>query len=101
MLAWEGKRPIPIVTACMNAKGSPDFALNQVEVTQEEAANGIHFYFAEAELLKAGYEEPFVHFDFEEAPAFLHPAVRQYLGLPSESADPFTTVASEETRCPA
>jgi hypothetical protein len=73
------KHPVTVVTACMRADGCPDFAVTHVAVTQEEAENGIHYYLAEAELLEAGYEEPFVHFDEDEAPAFLLPAVRQYL----------------------
>ena len=73
------KRPVTVVTACMRADGCPDFAVTQVAVTQEEAENGIHYYLVEAELLEAGYEEPFVHFDSDEAPAFLLPAVREHL----------------------
>jgi len=75
------RHPVDVVTACMNRDGTPTFALNTVEVTPEEMANGIHYYFAEANLLEAGYEEPFVHFDEGESPAFLHAAVRQFLGL--------------------
>ena len=41
---WEGTRPIPIVSACMTREGLPTFALNTVEVTAEEAENGLHFY---------------------------------------------------------
>jgi hypothetical protein len=78
-----GKRRIAIVTACMNSNGSPEFVLNEAVVSQEEAENGIHYYLAEADLFLHGYEEPFVHFDQDEAPAFLHPAVRKHLGLPS------------------
>ncbi len=78
---WEGKRPVPVVSACMTREGLPTFALNTAEVTAEEAENGIHFYLVEADLLLAGYEEPFVHFPLDEAPAFLHPAVREHLGL--------------------
>lgn len=96
MPPWEGKRPITIVSACMNANGCPDFALNQVEVTHDEAENGIHFYLVEADLLEAGFEEPFVHFDEFDGPAFLHPAVRQYLGLPTESPVSCILVAPEE-----
>jgi hypothetical protein len=79
MAQWEGKRNIAIVTACMTAAGTPTFVMNEVEVTQDEAENGIHYYLVESELLIAGYEEPFVHFDEDEAPAFLHPAVRESL----------------------
>ena len=78
---------IDIVSACMRKDGLPCFALNHVEVTPQEAENGIQYYLAEADLLEAGYEEPFVHFPLEEAPSFLHPAVRQYLGLPPEAMD--------------
>jgi hypothetical protein len=64
----------------MRPNGFADFALTQVEVTPDEYANGIHLYLAEADLLEAGFEEPFVHFPAEEAPPFLLPAVQQYLG---------------------
>jgi len=69
------------VTACMTRDGLPAFAINEVEVTQDQIDNGIHYYLAEADLLQAGYEEPFVHFSQDEAPSFLHPAVRQYLAF--------------------
>jgi hypothetical protein len=87
------KRAIVIVTACMNRDGTPTFALNEVEATQAEIDNGIHYYLAEADLLQAGYEEPFVHFDETEGPAFLHPAVRRHLRL---SAGDNTHVLAEE-----
>jgi len=76
----EGRRPVTIVSAVMRSDGLPDFAVTQVEVTQDEYENGIHLYLAEAELLEAGYEEPFVHFPQDEAPPFLLPAVKDYLG---------------------
>src|SRR5260221_4512094 len=95
------KRSIAIVTACMNASGYPEFVLNQAEVTQDEAENGIHYYLVESDLLLAGYEEPFVHFDQDEAPAFLHPAVRQHLASPSTVASVSTTHYSEDQECHA
>lgn len=73
------KRTIAIVTACMTKDGLPAFAINEVEVAQDQIDNGIHYYLAEADLLQAGYEEPFVHFGEDESPSFLHPAVRQHL----------------------
>ncbi len=75
----ENKRPITVVSACMTAAGTPEFVLNQVEVTDEEIENGIHYYLVESLLLQASYEEPFVHFDENEAPAFLIPAVQGQL----------------------
>lgn len=93
----KGKEPITIVSACMQANGTPAFAITEVEVTQEELENGIHYYLAEAELLESGYEEPFVHFDENEMPAFLLPAVQQYLRLPANSSDPHHSVALEKT----
>ena len=75
------KGPITLVTACMRADGLPAFALTQVEVSPEEYDNGIHYYLAEADLLEQGYEEPFVHFDENEAPPFLHGAVKEQLDL--------------------
>lgn len=76
----EGRRPVTVVSAVMRSDGLPDFAVTQVEVSQDEYANGIHLYLAEAQLLEAGYEEPFVHFPQDEAPPFLLPAVKDYLG---------------------
>jgi hypothetical protein len=83
-----GKVPVTLVSACMRADGTPGFALTLVEVTQEEHENGVHYYLAEAELLQAGYEEPFVHFDENEAPPFLLPAVQQHLGREAPAAAP-------------
>ncbi len=89
-------RPIAVVTACMTAHGTPEFVLTTVAVTQDEQDNGVHYYLVEADLLEAGYEEPFTHFDETESPAFLHPAVRRHLGL-----SPITTInLSEKNKCP-
>lgn len=74
--------PVSVVSACMRSDGTPAFAINTVAVSHDEEENGIHYYLAEAELMLAGYEEPFVHFVENEAPAFLFPAVRRHLGLP-------------------
>lgn len=79
MTTWEGKRTITVVTACMSADGTPDFSLNTVEVTHDEYENGVHYDLVEDQLADAGYEEPFVHFDDLDSPAFLHPAVEKYL----------------------
>jgi hypothetical protein len=76
-----GKRTVAIVSACMSCDGTPALVLNEVAVSEDEILNGIHYYLAEAQLLNDGYEEPFVHFDQNEAPAFLHAAVRNRLGL--------------------
>jgi hypothetical protein len=90
------KHAVAIVTACMTANGTPAFALNTVAVTQEEEENGEHYCLAEANLGEAGYEEPFVHFDQREAPTFLHPAVRQHLGLLLETNEPITPIIVED-----
>lgn len=89
--------PIAIVTACVNANGTPEFVLNTVCVRPAEQDNGIHYYLAEADLLLSGYEPPFVHFDEFEAPPFLHSAVRRHLGL---SPDPTTHVPTEDAHVP-
>ena len=86
MSSSEEKQRITIITACMRADGLPTFAVTAVDATSEECANGVHYYLAEADLLEAGYEEPFVHFDPAEAPPFLLPAVRAYLGVPAPVA---------------
>lgn len=76
----------------MNPDGTPGFALNTVNVSAEEFANGIHYYLVEAELFTSGFDEPFVHFDETEAPAFLHPAVREHLAS--------SPTSQEEQPCP-
>ncbi len=78
------RQRVAIVTACMRPDGLPTFALNHVEVTAEEYENGVHYALVERLLAQAGcYEEPYVHFTERESPAFLLPAVQQYLGLTS------------------
>ena len=94
----EDRRPIDVVTACMTPQGFPTLVLTTVEVTPDERANAIHYYLAAGELLERGYDEPMVHFDADEAPPFLHPAVRAHGSL---SPDPTTTRQPEEVRCPA
>jgi hypothetical protein len=88
MPAATDKRTIAIVTACMRADGLSTFARTEVEVTDDEAENGIHYYLAEAELLERGFEEPMVHFAQDEAPAFLFPAVEQFLCVESAMPEP-------------
>jgi hypothetical protein len=78
----------------MTASGLPTFALNLVEVTQDEAENGIHYYFVEAQLQEDGYDEPYVHYDEFESPEFLHPAVGQYLDSTAHAR-----LTSEEPAC--
>jgi len=74
---------IAVVSACMSADGTPTFTLYEVEVTADEYANGVHYSLVEAHLVEAGYDEPFVHFDEQEAAPFLFPSVREHLGLPA------------------
>ena len=88
MPAWQGKRPLVVVTACLNPSGVPDFALTEIEVTQEEYEDGLHCDCAEASLAAAGYEEPFLHFDPLAEPPFLHAAVRAYLGKAAAPLSP-------------
>jgi hypothetical protein len=87
MLAWQGKRTITVVSACMRVDGRSDFAINDVEVTHDEYENGVHYDLVEDRLRDAGYEEPYVHFSEDEAPAFLLPCVKQYLASLEESPD--------------
>ncbi len=75
------KRQVTVISACMRRDGYPDFALNQVEVDEEEYVNVVHYLLAEKLLAAAGYEEPYVHFSESESPAFLIPAVRKHLGI--------------------
>ena len=100
MPTWTGKRRLTVVTACLNADGVPDFALTEVEVTADEYADGVHCDLAEERLAAAGFEEPFLHFDELDAPNFLVPAVRHYLGLSRDTPDA-TTPSEKERRCRA
>jgi hypothetical protein len=90
------KKRIAIVTACTRADGLPDFAITNVEVTQEEYEHGVHYDLAEQLLAEQEYEKPFVHFDQTDAPAFLLPSVRQYLGLSSNSQEDQLCLASSK-----
>jgi hypothetical protein len=103
MSSLSDARRVTIVTACMRRDGLSDLALTEVEVTPEEFENGIHYDRAEVHLHAAGFEEPFVHFEErDEAPAFLVPAVRQYLAEGSHrSPRPGSIHFQEEPTCSA
>jgi hypothetical protein len=81
---------VTIISACMRSDGSPTFVRTQVDVTPEERANGVHYYFAEAQLIEAGYEEPYVHFDDREMPAFLAAAITESIAASMTVPDPIT-----------
>ena len=99
MFAPSQQRSIAVVSACMRGDGKPTFALTEVVVNDEEAENGVHYFLVEAELLKRGLEEPFVHFGPDEAPAFLHDAVRQLLDLPPAITEPIIYAPMEKSPC--
>jgi hypothetical protein len=92
----EESKSMAVVTACLTAAGTPALVLTTVEATPSERDNGIHYYRVEGELLEAGYVEPFVHFDEGDAPPFLHPAVKQHLGLTPSATNPITIPREEE-----
>jgi hypothetical protein len=96
MPEWQGKRPIAVITACMSAAGLPDFALTEVETTQEEFDNGAHYDKVETRLSANGYDEPFVHFDEHEAPPFLLAAVKDYVHTRASAPNHIVTVTQEE-----
>ena len=101
MSEQNGKHSVAVVTACMRRDGLADFVLTEVKVTAEQAENGLHFYLVEADLLEAGFEEPFTHFDEGEAPAFLFPAVKQYLhSQPTDTSQP-SSCERHSDRCPS
>ena len=79
MLPWPGKKKLRIVTACLNASGTPDLTLNEVEVRYDEYIEGVSCDLVEERLREQGFEEPFLHFDDHNAPPFLLPAVERYL----------------------
>ena len=80
------KKQVTIVSACMRPNRYPDFAINQVQVDDDEYVNGVHYLLVEELLAAAGYEEPYVHFADQECPDFLIPAVHQYLGIDTPEA---------------
>jgi len=84
------KRRVTIASACMTSQGSPTFVLQDVDVTEEEFENGIHYALAEDWLTDAGFDEPFVHFADEEAPAFLLDALKQQVAQALTIPDPIT-----------
>jgi hypothetical protein len=90
MNPWPGKRTLVIVTACLNAGGEPDLTLTEVDVTYAEYADGVHCERVEEQLVAAGYEEPFLHFDEGQPSQFLVPAVRQYLATANSVPEPMT-----------
>ena len=99
MLRPSNQRTIAVVSACMRGDGEPTFVMTEVVVNDEEFENGVHYYLVEAELLKRGFEEPFVHFTETEAPVFLHDAVRQLLDLPPAVAEPIIHARKEKSPC--
>jgi hypothetical protein len=92
-MSTSGKRSVTIASACMTSQGSPTFVLQDVEVTEEEYENGIHYAMAEDWLTDSGYEEPFVHFADSEAPAFLIDALKQQVAQTLCLPNPITDSA--------
>ena len=82
----------------MRVDGTPTFALTDVAVPPEEAENGVHYYLADLQLQALGFEEPYVHFDRSESPAFLFPAVRQFLEAEAVVPDQTMFALSENPR---
>src|SRR2546425_408628 len=101
MQPWPGQRMLAIVTACLNAVGSPDLTLTEVEVSHAEYEDGVHCEQVEDRLTAAGYTEPFLHFDEGHAARFLAPVVRRYLATRAPVPDPVATGSPKETRCRA
>jgi hypothetical protein len=97
MKRWTGRKPVAIVTACRAADGNPDFALTAVMVTYPEFSAGCHYNRAEEQLHQAGFQPPFIHYDREDAPAFLFPAVKEYLGSAPGKAPQAGPPSTEES----
>jgi hypothetical protein len=72
----------------MARDGTPDFALNEVEVTHDEYENGVHYDLVEDRLKDADFDEPYLHYDQFDMPDFLLPAIKQYLGMTADAAEP-------------
>ena len=87
-----------IISACMRVDGTPTFALTDVAVTPEEAENGVHYCLADLQLQALGFEEPYVHFEASESPAFLFPAVRQFLEAEAVVPDQTMFALAEKPR---
>jgi hypothetical protein len=92
----EASTHITIISACMRSDASPTFVRTEVDVTSDERDNGVHYYLAEAQLIEAGYEEPFVHFDDREVPVFLAAAITDSVVASMTVPDPITDNPSEE-----
>lgn len=86
------KGSVTVVSACMRPDGLPDFAITEVQVTPEEYENGVHYDLVDKALIERKFEEPFLHFDEVDAPAFLLPAVREMVA--ASEADTAILVAS-------
>ncbi|OAI47276.1 hypothetical protein AYO44_09855 [Planctomycetaceae bacterium SCGC AG-212-F19] len=95
MPEWQGNRLITVVSACMAADGTPTFALNEVEVRFDEYEKGVHYDLVEELLQVARYEEPYVHFDENEAPHFLIAAVTELLVARWSLPEPITEIVEE------
>ena len=93
---WEGMRPVTIISDCMRPDGTPCFVRNEVEVTADDRAEGIHYLHAEARLVREGYEDPWGHFDQWEAPFFLIPAVTQVVAEAFKVPDLITDTPWED-----
>ncbi len=91
--------PIDVVTACMTGAGTPTLVLTTVGVSADEQDNGVHYDLVESQLLRRGYEEPFVHFDKNEAPAFLLAGVRSMTPASTPRLAAILTL-SQEDPCP-
>ena len=52
-----------VAVACLNAAGCSDFFVTQVNVSQEQYEEGIHYDVAKEKAEENGYEGPFVCYD--------------------------------------
>jgi hypothetical protein len=67
----DSARDVVLIAACRNGDGNPDFAVVVVHCTQDSVRSGLHYDEAALLLEDAGYEEPFVFFDENNAPDWL------------------------------
>lgn len=65
------KKKVAVITACCDANGKPVLVLNEVLADENDLALGCHYDRVAQKLRNRGYNQPFVHFDEQDGPAWL------------------------------
>lgn len=67
----EPKKVIKCIVVCTNAEGSPDFFGCEIEVTEQDQTDGLHYELAKLQAEEYGYSGPMVVFDKNDGPSWL------------------------------